>query len=151
MIKQILLVACESDVLDALPITLTLAGHKVCTAGGGLDAIKMARLLTPDLIILDTVLPDMDGSTVLDILRRLPSTTHLPTLLLKPRAHRLMPDALRREAANKGLVEPLNPSDLLITVGHILARCEELNQPEAAPDDSDKALEGFGRKVSPYN
>jgi DNA-binding response OmpR family regulator len=125
MTKQILLVACERDVLNALPITLTLAGHKVFLANGGLDAIKLSRTLMPDLVILDTVLPDMDGSTILDILHRLPSTARLPTLLLKPRLHRLMPDVLRAEAAEKGIAEPLNPSELLVAVGKVLAMCED--------------------------
>jgi CheY-like chemotaxis protein len=121
MRKQILLVAHERDVLEVLPSALTLVGHQVFTAGGGLEAIKAARTVMPDLIILDTALPDMDGSTILDILHRLPSTARLPTLLLKPRAHRLMPTALRTEAAGKGVVEVLNPGELLTTVENALA------------------------------
>jgi response regulator RpfG family c-di-GMP phosphodiesterase len=126
MKKQILLVAHENDVLDSFPVTLTLAGHDVVLAHTGLQAIKQARNVSPDVIVLDATLPDMDGATVKEILDRLPSTTGIPTLLLKPRPHPLMPLSLQADGIRAGLVQPLNPGELLTQVADALALCREL-------------------------
>lgn len=127
MKKQILLVANESDVLESFPVTLTLAGHQVKLAHGGLQAIKQARDTWPDLIVLDTILPDMDGSTAMEILHRLPSTSSIPTLLLKPRPHRLMPLSLQDERIRAGVIQPLNPGELLLQVADVLAECQHVD------------------------
>jgi CheY-like chemotaxis protein len=127
MNKRILLVAYENDVLESFPVTLRLAGHRVVLAHGGLQAIKQARAMSPDLIVLDATLPDMDGPTVLEILHRLPSTAGIPTLLLKPRAHRLMPRPLQIAGTRAGLTQPLNPGELLRQVGNTLAQCRMLD------------------------
>jgi response regulator RpfG family c-di-GMP phosphodiesterase len=122
MSKRILLVASENDVLESFPVTLRHAGHNVLLAGGGLQAIKQARDLSPDLIVLDSALPDMDGSTVQGILHRLPSTAGIPTLLLNPRPHRLMPPSLRTLGIR-------SPGELLRQVGNTLELCRRLEQP----------------------
>lgn len=126
MKKQILLVANEADVLESFPVTLTLAGHQVKLAHAGLQAIKDARNTLPDLILVDATLPDMDGSTAMDILRRLPSTAGIPTLLLKPRPHRLMPMSLQGDAIRAGVMQPLNPGAMLAQVAEALALCEQM-------------------------
>jgi CheY-like chemotaxis protein len=130
MKKQILLVANENDVLESFPVTLALAGHGVKLAHNGLQAIKQARDTSPDLIVLDATLPDMDGSTVMDILRRLPSTNHIPALLLKPRPHRLMPLPLQNEAIRAGSVRPLDTGEMLMQVANTIALCERINLAE---------------------
>ena len=130
MKKQILLVAHENDVLESFPVTLTLAGHDVLLAHAGLQAIKQARNVSPDVIVLDATLPDMDGSTVKDILQRLPSTARIPTLLLKPRPHRLMPVSLQIDGIRAGLIQPLDSGELLRQVGDALALCRELQLEE---------------------
>jgi DNA-binding response OmpR family regulator len=126
MKKRILLVAHEDDVLASFPVALTRAGHDVALAHAGLQAIKHARNLSPDVIVLDATLPDMDGSTAKEILQRLPSTARIPTLLLKPRPHHLMPMPLQAEGIRAGLTQPLNPGALLRQVEDALARCREL-------------------------
>jgi CheY-like chemotaxis protein len=85
MQKRILVVAHAADIVETIPITLELAGHKVDLAGCGLDAILWAEIEKPDLILVDAVLPDMDGSAVVRILQRLPSTSALATFLLNRR------------------------------------------------------------------
>jgi response regulator RpfG family c-di-GMP phosphodiesterase len=126
MKKQILLVAHEEDVLESFPATLTQAGHDVSLAHAGLQAIKHARNVSPDVIVLDATLPDMDGSTVKEILHRLPSTSRIPTLLLKPRPHRLMPLPLQADGIRAGAMQPLDSGELLRQVDDALALCREL-------------------------
>jgi DNA-binding response OmpR family regulator len=127
MKKQILLVANESDVLESFPVTLTLAGHQVKLARGGLQAINQARDTFPDLIVLDATLPDMDGVTIREILQRLPSTNGIATLLLKPRPHRLMPLRLQEAGCRAGIIQPLNHGELLQQVANVLAECRHVD------------------------
>jgi len=125
MKKQILLVAQEDDLLESFPVTLQMAGHDVFLAHSGLQAIKQARNVSPDVIVLDATLPDMDGSTAREILQRLPSTHHIPSLLLKPRPHHLMPLDLQTQGIRAGLMQPLNPAELLRQVNETLALCRQ--------------------------
>jgi two-component system, OmpR family, alkaline phosphatase synthesis response regulator PhoP len=118
MEKRILLVAMESDVVESFPITLTLAGHSVLLADRGLEGIRQARESLPDLVLVDATLPDMDGATLIDILRRLPSTGDLRTMLLKPRTVRASTSGDAERTAVGG-------SDLLAQVALALALCQE--------------------------
>lgn len=127
MKNQILLVANESDVVDSFPVTLALVGHEVALARTALQGIKQARDTWPDLIIVDATLTDMDGATAVEILHRLPSTGSIPTLLLKPRPHRLMPAVLRADGIRAGLVRPLDSGELLVQVADALALCRNLD------------------------
>lgn len=120
MRKRILLVARENDIIQSIPITLKLAGHRVMVADSGLEAIKQTRTLLPDLVLVDAALPDMDGATVVDILRRLPSTGRVPSLLFKPRwrVSTLITPAQRDE------VDSINSTELLARVALALQICE---------------------------
>jgi response regulator RpfG family c-di-GMP phosphodiesterase len=104
----------------------------VLLSHGGLQAIKQARNALPDVIVLDATLPDMDGATVKEILQRLPSTARIPTLLLKPRPHCLMPVALQAEGIRAGLIQPLDSGELLRQVGEALELCREMQEAEMA-------------------
>jgi CheY-like chemotaxis protein len=132
----VLLAADRLDVLQTLPVTLKLAGLKVVVVESGLDAIRQAQSVRPDLIILDPVLPDMDGSTATDILRRLPSTARIPTMLLRPA---LIPAAEHKGGDSEA---PYNRTELLLQIAHVLALCQEIAPPEFADDHATPAFSG---------
>ncbi len=113
MKRSVLLVAYRLDILQTVPITLKLAGVKVKVVESGLDAIRQARSSAPDLVVLDAVLPDMDGATVADILRRLPSTAEIPIVLLRPSPN---------EEGASGRAS-FNRSELLLQVAEVLSMC----------------------------
>jgi len=112
MKRIVLLAASRMDVLKTLPVTLKLAGVKVVVVQSGLESIRQAQSARPDLIILEPALPDMDGVTAAEILRRLPSTAAIPMILLR------MP-AMEEEA-------PYNRTELLLEVARALALCQEM-------------------------
>ena len=70
---KILLVDDEEDILEFLSYNLTKAGFKVTTANNGKDAIKLAKETNPHLIILDVMMPEMDGIETCEEIRKIPS------------------------------------------------------------------------------
>lgn len=82
MPKRILVVDDDEDLRDLVCFVFENAGFVVNTAVDGDDALAKARVLLPDLILLDVMMPDVDGFTVCEILRRNPATADIPIILL---------------------------------------------------------------------
>jgi DNA-binding response OmpR family regulator len=80
--KKILIVDDEQDILNALTKSLTRRKFEVYTATNGYDAIGSAQQNKPDLIILDIMLPDMDGKQVARVLSDEPETQKIPIIFL---------------------------------------------------------------------
>ena len=80
--KKILIVDDEEDTLISLGNILRRANYIVSTTTNGEEAIKLAKANHPDLVILDIVLPGLDGGSVADILSNDPATANTPILFL---------------------------------------------------------------------
>jgi CheY-like chemotaxis protein len=80
--SKILLVDDEKDVLLVLTKRLVAQGYIVITADNGHDAITLAKSKAPDLIILDVLMPGMDGGEVAEKLRNDPQTQNIPVIFL---------------------------------------------------------------------
>ena len=66
---KILLVDDEKDILEFLSYNLKKEGYNVFTANNGIDALKIARKVKPDLVVLDVMMPQMDGMQVCEEIR----------------------------------------------------------------------------------
>jgi len=82
MEKKILIVDDEPDVVQFLGLRLTSNGYSVLKAYNGADAVKIAREELPDLIILDILMPGMDGTKAASLLREHPETKDIPVIFL---------------------------------------------------------------------
>lgn len=82
MRKKILIVEDNSELLELQRLTLKEAGYVTVTASNGLEALKKARTVSPDLILLDLVLPELDGFAVCESLRQDPATANIPIIVL---------------------------------------------------------------------
>jgi two-component system, OmpR family, alkaline phosphatase synthesis response regulator PhoP len=71
----------EPDVLELVGFKLSGEGFEVIRAANGLDALRQARCDTPSVIVLDLLLPDLDGIAVCEILRAQPSTRDVPVVI----------------------------------------------------------------------
>ena len=80
--SKILLVDDEKDILLTLTKRLVSQGYIVITADNGYDAIALAKSKAPDLIILDILMPQMDGGEVAEKLRNDPKTENIPVIFL---------------------------------------------------------------------
>lgn len=81
-IRQVLVVDDEPDIRQLLEMTLQISDYDVVTASDGLEAEALARSIHPDVIILDVMMPGIDGLSVLRNLRSDPVTQEIPVVLL---------------------------------------------------------------------
>ncbi|HZT23112.1 MAG TPA: response regulator [Verrucomicrobiae bacterium] len=82
MKPRILVADDESDFVEILKFRLTPLHGEILTAANGVQALSLARQFQPDLILLDILLPDLDGLSVRDILRRQPATKKIPIIFI---------------------------------------------------------------------
>lgn len=117
---RILAVDDEPDWIDLLQYHLARAGHEVTTASNGWEAIHAIKQRRPDLILLDLMLPDLDGFGVCEILRRDRLTATIPIVIISAWAS---PDSrlLGLElGALDYLTKPFSPQELVERVNHLL-------------------------------
>jgi DNA-binding response OmpR family regulator len=82
MKPRVLIVDDEPDVLELVDFKLSGEGFEVLRAANGLEALSKARCESPQVIVLDMMLPDLDGLLVCEILRAQPSTRDVPVVVL---------------------------------------------------------------------
>ena len=82
MKAKVLLVDDEPDFVQLAEYNLTRQGYEVFAAANGVEALHQARRILPDLILLDLMLPDIDGVSVCEILRAQPSTADVPVIVV---------------------------------------------------------------------
>jgi len=80
--RVILLADDDPDIAELFQLHLERAGYKVIVVGRGVKVLEVARRYKPDLIVLDILLPDMDGRAVLEALKSEPTTADIPVLIL---------------------------------------------------------------------
>ncbi len=114
MAKTVLIVDDEADVLAVLEKRLIGAGYRVIKADNGLDAVKLARLENPNLILLDVMMPDLDGAKTAQLLRDDPGTRNIPvmflTCLITPKEEH---HGLKEAGGHFFIAKPYEPQDLL--------------------------------------
>ena len=82
MVPRILIVDDENDFIELLQYKLAGHGYELIVANDGVHAMSQARQAKPNLILLDILLPDLDGLSVCEILRRQPSTRKIPIIFM---------------------------------------------------------------------
>ena len=120
MTKKLLIVDDDPDLLDLLNHTFSDAGYSTLTAGDGLEALKVARAHLPDLIVLDLVLPELDGFTVCETLRRENGTARTPILILTGLTSQLNRVAGLGCGANDYVMKPVTPEQLIARIQALL-------------------------------
>src|SRR5437899_3810701 len=120
MRKKILVVEDDADLVELLSFNLKQAGFSVGTASEGVEALKKARSLLPDLILLDLMLPELDGFAVCEILRRDPATTSIPIIILTAMSSQLARVTGLSCGANDYITKPFSMKALLSKVESML-------------------------------
>ena len=120
MKAKILVVDDEPDVLQLVEYNLKAANYEVVTAGDGLEALKKARALVPNLIILDLMLPELDGLEVCKLLRRDSNTASIPIIMLTAKAAEMDRILGLELGADDYVTKPFSPRELLLRVKRLL-------------------------------
>jgi CheY-like chemotaxis protein len=119
--KRILIVDDEDDIREVAQVSLELVGnYDVVTAANGRDGIERARLDQPDAILLDVMMPDMDGPTTLAQLRNDPVTHAIPVVFLTAKTQTLERAKLAQLGAAGVLTKPFDPLKLASEVAAAL-------------------------------
>jgi two-component system alkaline phosphatase synthesis response regulator PhoP len=129
MQKRILVVDDEPDITRLLAFNLVRAGFTVDTAARGGEALEKAVSFHPDLILLDLMLPELDGLAICEILRDLPATRHTPIFVITAYASEQIEAASLASGANECLGKPFSPRHLVNRITRLLA--EEDSRPSA--------------------
>lgn len=120
MSKKILLADDEDDVKIILKMFLESRGYDVCTAFDGLDAIDQAKTFQPDAILLDVMMPIMDGFEVCKKLKADPATAPIPVVMLSAASHSESVQKGLSAGAVDYLVKPFEPEQLEALLAKVL-------------------------------
>jgi DNA-binding response OmpR family regulator len=131
MKPKILLVDDEPDALEVLGFKLKEAGFTPLFAKDGARAIAAARDDRPALIVLDLMLPEVDGLEVCKILRRDPGTASIPILMLTARAAEMDRVLGLELGADDYVTKPFSPRELVLRIRKLLARAKAGDEPIA--------------------
>ncbi len=126
MLKKILVVEDDPEMVELLRFTLRSAGYSVGTARDGIEGIKKARTMRPDLILLDLMLPELDGFAVCETLRRSDDSASVPILILSAMSSQMARFTGLGAGANDYLVKPFSPRNLLVRVRQLIGYEERL-------------------------
>ncbi len=131
---KVLLVDDELDILEFLSYNLEKEGYQVFTARNGAEAIKVAEKQVPHLIILDVMMPEMDGIAACEELRKIPALSSTVIAFLTARGEDYSQIAGFEAGADDYITKPVRPKVLVSRVKALLKRTGEATQPVEVVD-----------------
>jgi len=119
--KRILLADDEEDIKTVVTMFLESQGYEVVTAYDGLDTLEKVRSEKPDLILLDIMMPVLDGYEVCKRLKEDEQTAHIPILILSAAAHAESVKRGLKAGAQDYIIKPFEPEKLHEKIEQVLA------------------------------
>ena len=114
--RRVLLIEDEPNIIEAIRFILSRDGWRVDTHSDGETALDAIRKRTPDLVILDVMLPNRSGYDILHDLRSDAATRTLPVLMLTARGQRKDRDLAEKLGASRFMTKPFSNGEILSTV-----------------------------------
>lgn len=121
---KILAVDDSPTILEMIRTILMEGGYEVVTAADGAEALNMAKSENPDLILLDVMLPKLDGYRVCRLLKFDQNYKHIPIIMLTAKSEEQSVATGIRTGANLYLTKPIEPERLLASVASELEKAE---------------------------
>jgi two-component system, OmpR family, alkaline phosphatase synthesis response regulator PhoP len=119
MVPRILIVDDERDFIELVQFRLAGLGCEFLVASDGVQALSQARQFKPNLILLDILLPDLDGLSVCEILRRQPATKNIPIIFMSALSSEVTKRTVARQA-DDFFTKPLNLPLLIRRITELL-------------------------------
>ena len=148
--KKVLIVDDEKQLVSLVSLHMDMSGYEVLSASNGKKALNIIEKENPDLVVLDLMLPEMDGWEVCRQLRAEPKTKDIPVIMLTARSG--TDDKVKgfECGADDYVTKPFSPRELVARVKRVLARTENrLSAPKKFRfDDLDIDLEDFTVRIN---
>lgn len=122
---KILLVDDEQDIIEIIGYNLSQEGYKIFSASNGKEAIKIAKRELPHLIIMDVMMPEMDGMEACENIRKIPELNHVIITFLTARSEDYSLLAGFDAGADDYIAKPIKPKVLVSKVKALLRRLKE--------------------------
>ncbi|MCC4211654.1 MULTISPECIES: response regulator transcription factor [Leeuwenhoekiella] len=129
---KILLVDDEPDILEIIGYNLSNEGYQVLTASNGKEGVKMTKKHNPHLIILDVMMPEMDGIEACEQIRKLPGQEETIITFLTARGEDYSQVAGYDAGADDYITKPIKPKVLVSKVKALLRRLKEEEETDAS-------------------
>jgi two-component system, OmpR family, phosphate regulon response regulator PhoB len=123
--KKILVVDDEADVTDLVSYHLKSKGYSILTANNPNQSLSLARTLQPDLVILDVMMPDLNGIQICRLLRADPQLKNVPVVFLTAKAEEADRIQGLETGADDYICKPFSTKELVLRVQSILRRVSE--------------------------
>lgn len=118
----VLIVDDDDDILAVVRESLYREGYEIASAVDGVDALEAAARRRPDVMIVDLMMPRMDGHEVVRRLRAAPETREVPILVLTAAAQEHVEEASAAAGASAHMRKPFSPRDLVVCLDDLLGR-----------------------------
>ncbi len=119
--KKILIADDRSEVVELVKVTLEGEGYQTIDASDGREALEKIGKEKPDLILLDIIMPRMDGFEVLSKVKKDPKTKDIPVIMLTAKGQKIDKEKGGRLGAQGYIIKPFSPSALLKKIEEILS------------------------------
>lgn len=122
--KKILIIDDESDLIELVAYNLKKEGFSVCSAQNGMEALKLIQKELPSLIILDLMLPGIQGFEICKRLKNSSATSKIPIIMLTARAEEMDKVLGLELGADDYITKPFSPRELVARVKAVLRRID---------------------------
>ncbi len=121
--KTILCVEDEAEMIDLIRLILARKGFNVRGAAGGVEGIRLIRELRPDLVLLDLMMPDMDGWEVYQQMKADPALKNIPVIVVTAKAQNIDKVlGLHIAKVDDYIAKPFSPQELLESVERVFSQ-----------------------------
>ena len=123
--KTIVYIEDESEMIDLVKLILSRKGYQVVGAVGGREGLAVVREQVPDLVLLDLMMPDIEGWDVYQQIRADENTSHIPVIIITAKAQNIDKVlGLHIAKVDDYISKPFSPQDLVSSIERVLAENE---------------------------
>jgi DNA-binding response OmpR family regulator len=126
--KRLIYIEDEQEMIDLVRLILNRRGYEIIGANGGREGLDLVRQHKPDLVLLDLMMPDMDGWDVYQQMKAEESTQNIPVIVVTAKAQSIDKVlGLHIAKVEDYISKPFSPQELVDSVEKVLARSEEIH------------------------